>query len=496
MVNNIIGPEMVPLPYVFLEAGLIPALVTLIISAVLSCQSSILLIEAFARIPSDRVPPSGIEYVDGLAFWLRLGPAGTEVLRVLYAFTLQALNVVAIIVCAQILDQLIALVFGSSVLVDPLAFAVRRSGPDGEFSLAGLPCPITLGLVVAAIVFLPMSFLPLCENMRYQWASLVALLAFTAYTLGLFWYKLISGTDTPTDLLAAIAANASAGPMMSTGIHHDSNLHHVPQTQAHGIRSVIGRAQTHSVPLVGASFSSLVGVSLMTAYAVTVPSWLNEKSPGVPPRTVLWLSTAISFGLKVAFGWIGAVAMTPAELYADGRRDTLDALVLYADAVLGPRFPPISALTKVSVWVFTLAVIGLGIPLQCVFVRNNFLPPMSGSSSFHQAYRRHWLTADLVGCYLPWCVAPFVYSGPLFVAFISWSTLLLGVSMNFILPMVVYVVSVLVDTDDDAHTLNYSQRRKKLPILSIVCTIVSLILVFILLFGSVIINIEHPELVS
>lgn len=53
----------------------------------------------------------------------------------------------------------------------------------------------------------------------------------------------------------------------------------------------------------------MVGVVLFAnAYMVTIPSWLNEKAPGVDVQKAIWIPVAVSAVVSTVFAITGAWA--------------------------------------------------------------------------------------------------------------------------------------------------------------------------------------------
>ena len=63
------------------------------------------------------------------------------------------------------------------------------------------------------------------------------------------------------------------------------------------------------LPWIGNHWADALGVVIFNfAFCVTVPSWLNEKAPGVDVNRVFWTSTVASTLLYAAVGILGAAA--------------------------------------------------------------------------------------------------------------------------------------------------------------------------------------------
>ena len=105
----------------------------------------------------------------------------------------------------------------------------------------------------------------------------------------------------------------------------------------------------------GASFSQLAGVVLFNfTFSITVPSWLQEKRESVDPVKTIWMSTSFCAVLYVVFGLAAAMSFPAVG-------DNM--LTLLAS-------PRARHLTKVSAALFGFVIIGCGVPVFCVIVKN------------------------------------------------------------------------------------------------------------------------------
>ena len=131
-------------------------------------------------------------------------------------------------------------------------------------------------------------------------------------------------------------------------------------------------------------------MTLLCAFAVTMPSWVNEKTPTTSANKAVWSASTAAMIIKVLlqqdavtpmhihnpvpiaaqilFGLVGAAALGPSRVGSD-------VLVSIDQLASSGRIHPreAAALARVSVYTFSFFVVGLGIPVLCVLVRYNLI---------------------------------------------------------------------------------------------------------------------------
>jgi len=172
------------------------------------------------------------------------------------------------------------------------------------------------------------------------------------------------------------------------------------------------------VPMVRTDgISSVVGTIMFNyTFVVTVPSWVNEKKEKVSVNKAVWISAiGCSIGY-FCFGYVGAIA-NPGLTSADA-----NILTVLASKDGASKF------AQWSVYIFSIGVIGLGIPLFCVMVRYNlYVGRVFGK--FGSAF---W------GVLFPWIISFLLYQGDGFGVFVTWASLFINSFINFVLPMILY----------------------------------------------------------
>ena len=102
-----------------------------------------------------------------------------------------------------------------------------------------------------AVIAVPLGYINLEDNMKFQWASLVGLLLFTSEFFVQFTLNLVPGTRWNTN-------DPTWGPDKVDGF-------------------------------VGAGQYQVLGMAIFAfAYVTTIPSWANEKVPAVSVNSAIW----------------------------------------------------------------------------------------------------------------------------------------------------------------------------------------------------------------
>jgi hypothetical protein len=169
-----------------------------------------------------------------------------------------------------------------------------------------------------------------------------------------------------------------------------------------------------NVPVVNTDFQQLLGVFIFSlGFASMVPSWANQKQPHVSPRVVIWGSSVVVMILNFALPLMAAFAYP--NLKTDDLLENMgnDSLVV----------------TKVAVYLYTLAVITMSIPVYCITIKNNLFTggvlnkPLS----------------TFVGAIAPWLVAWIFNSGSIFAELLNWASLFLTGFIAFFFPLACYI---------------------------------------------------------
>eukprot|EP01095_Lingulamoeba_sp_RSL-Kostka_P006062 TRINITY_DN186_c0_g1_i1.p1 TRINITY_DN186_c0_g1~~TRINITY_DN186_c0_g1_i1.p1 ORF type:complete len:498 (-),score=105.27 TRINITY_DN186_c0_g1_i1:4-1497(-) len=171
--------------------------------------------------------------------------------------------------------------------------------------------------------------------------------------------------------------------------------------------------ETSYVPLYGEQTTVLGVVIFAYTYVVTIPSWCNEKKDNVSINKAIWVSTLTCTAAYICFGLLGAMAYSSIST---------GNLLSYM-AVNSPPF------TTFCVYIFSLGVIGLGIPLFSIIIRYNLYV----GGVFGNRWSAFW------GTVFPWLVSWLLYQGNGFNNFVNWASLFINGFINFVVPFVLYL---------------------------------------------------------
>jgi hypothetical protein len=175
---------------------------------------------------------------------------------------------------------------------------------------------------------------------------------------------------------------------------------------------------SHAVEVVGADSSGLIGTLLFNfMFVATIPSWLNEKQPGVSVKRTLWCSVILGVLIFVLVGLGGAIA------YGDGFSSKADLLQLLIQKghIIGRlasyAFPPVALMS--------------GIPVLSVCIRYNLVEQEVMSPRL----------ALLFSVVLPWLLALILYRRDFLGTAFDWVSLFSAVPLNFLLPAWLYLLA-------------------------------------------------------
>lgn len=158
-------------------------------------------------------------------------------------------------------------------------------------------------------------------------------------------------------------------------------------------------------------------VAFNWAFITTLPSWLNEKGKGVSVHRANWMAISIGLVMFLILGILGGLSID----FSSGE----DLLAALND----PGTPNVMPVSKIMTFIFAPCSLLTGIPVYSIIIRYNLLE--------NHIMTKFW--ANLFAVVLPWILALFVYPGNMLGPVISWSSAILFVGLNFILPIVIYI---------------------------------------------------------
>eukprot|EP00047_Mylnosiga_fluctuans_P023645 m.142786 g.142786 ORF g.142786 m.142786 type:complete len:543 (-) comp9654_c0_seq5:255-1883(-) len=385
--NNMCSSGMVQIPATFQGAGwLFPTTIFLVMTA-LSCLAALYLCKAVSWVQGNREFTKRVEF-SGFARavfprWLYL----LTVAVLIFSFT--ANNISAIVVSAQVMDSTIvavtrhtcALVIydrdshtshynnATNTTITTGSDAVFRcidNVPPGSDSPFGRAYVISIGFLVVMAAVVPLGYLNLDDNMWVQVGGI---------------FLLVSCVMVWSAQFIDLGLHASRIPAVATG----------------GYDGVISN------------------IVFNYGYVATVPSWLNEKGPGVSIVTANLTAVVLATTLYLVLGVFGAMALDGSSV-----QDVLSAID--SDS----RFWTVS---QVGTYVFPIASLLSSIPVFAILIRYNLLN--TGICSKR--------TANIVAVLLPWLLALFFYTGNQLNMLIDWSSAAFFVFLNLTIPLYMYI---------------------------------------------------------
>jgi len=381
--NNLVGPAMLGFPHLFQKAGLIPVILMIILVYICSSFCGTMLADAISSIPCNKKFERDVDF--STAFHIIVGGEWYVLTQTLFLISCFVQAVAAIVESAQSIDGILAsFILGRTYAVQLLPVPrfvswspefCKIEAEDQEESPLSACTPFNEHgplLLTVGYCITCLLFVPLGRGQLKEtvWVQIFSLLVFVLLLSVFVWEFEWRGLD-------------------------------------------------YSVPLVGRNFSQLAGVVLFNfAYTVTVPSWLCEKKPEVSVNGILWSATSIGSVVYVLFGVMGAAAFEQAGP---------NLLVLLASN-------KVHHITRVCAALFGVVIIGCGVPVFCVIIKNvlnhtNFCSP-SG--------------ALFCGATLPFLVGWLLYQGSALMEILNWTGLLVNGSVAFLLPSVLSYKTVEV----------------------------------------------------
>ena len=369
-VNSLAGPAVLQLPFQYQQSGFIPTTLCLIAVGYLASLCSMHMANTVSLVPGNKHFSQCVEFSDPFStFWNRSAYKLTQVAFFLCA---TCLNVAAIVDTAEMVDSSLGLHLKTYAFsVDTMSFqqwshdpCSRREvkkgfcNPFGDESTYG-NYALTLGYLVTAAVFIPVCLMDLKENTSWQVFGSGILITTSFYFCFMFM---------------------------------DSE-----------------HLSFQNVTWWGHQWSDMLGVILFNfTLVLAIPAWLHDKAPSVSVNKVVYGSTAISTGLYIAVGCLGAMAIP---------RVNVNMLLPMVSGAYGSGMAAASS-------VFAFFIIGLDIPLFSVLTRYNLTHSGLCSES----------TANLIVVWIPWSLSWIFYQGGV-GDLLSWGGVIFTSAIAFILPL-------------------------------------------------------------
>jgi len=364
LVNNVIGSGLIALPAVYQEAGWVLSTTALCVIALFSMLAAAALVEVHQRT---------VAHMDGEYYHmskLLFKPPVAAIIQVALISNLVALNIGAQIEACQIVDWFWQALVGKAcalvIAPSPGAHCVEGDIQTdiSPFDVAFLISP---GLVCVMAICIPLSLVNIKENMWFQYLS---------FGLGLgvpLIWAILMAVDIPLD--------------------------------------------TNRLPATISDSSSLLGVVYLNFnFAVTLPSWANEKLPDVSTNSVIYTAVTTVLVLYLVVSCLGALAF--ADL--DG-----DVISTKLQAKYG-----LTSFCSFTVFTFGATQLISQIPIFALIARKNIV--RAGWMS------RNYATALVL--FSTWSVTIGCYTGNTLDEFLKWSGMILVPIVDFLVPMIALAI--------------------------------------------------------
>ena len=175
---------------------------------------------------------------------------------------------------------------------------------------------------------------------------------------------------------------------------------------------VFVRGLSHSINWFGeGQYSQLVGVILFNyAFAITVPAWLSEKTTETSINKTIWTASIFSSVLYISFGVLAAFSFQHCS----------ESLLTMLSS------NEVSFLTRICAAIFGLTIIGAGVPVFCVIIKNTLY--WTGTCNAYWSF--------FIGSIFPYSTAWCLYKGDLLINALNWAGLVVNGMAAFCLPLI------------------------------------------------------------
>eukprot|EP00929_Paragymnodinium_shiwhaense_P057099 TRINITY_DN28571_c0_g1_i1.p1 TRINITY_DN28571_c0_g1~~TRINITY_DN28571_c0_g1_i1.p1 ORF type:complete len:409 (-),score=33.81 TRINITY_DN28571_c0_g1_i1:137-1363(-) len=371
LINNLAGPTVVLLPALVQQAGWLPMVFFMVLLAVLSAICGHMLLRTMRMMPGNSDLERRVEYTDMARHYLPW-PVATFAVGAYFAYIVITV-MTYIISSAHVVDFAIADAFGCApglqLLPSPGVLLCGNSQDSSTpFGNAEGLVVLPASFAIVALVCLPFAVRNLDDNVMLQGFAVGGLTFIAVAWLALFCNRL--NTRSATSLQA-----------------------------------------------IGISQEGLLGALLFNfAFMSTLPSWANEKMPGVSVSCVFLMTMVYVVVLYSAIGIVGALAYAP---------------YYHTDQTLFSKLSASgSAVGMASVVAYPILQNFTSIPVLSIMLRYNLMQTAvpSGLASF-------------LAILVPWLLSiPFYAGSGLQTLAVTGG---MGVSsiVNFIVPLALYIVA-------------------------------------------------------
>jgi hypothetical protein len=370
---------MIQLSYMYQKAGWLSSTILLAVCAFIGAQSGTMLSEAMTKLPGNDVFQSRAEIISMSRFYFgRSWLYGLSVF--LLIFSLLSVNIASIIISAQQMDATLVAIYGTCALIfypTPGAQCLPTADVQVPAQPFGSDIVLSLGFVVVLLVAIPMGYFNLDDNIIVQQIATMLLIVILC-----IWFAFFA----------------------EVGIH------------------------TGTLPVWGSDQTSVVGTLLFNfTFVTSIPSWANEKKPGVSVSRSINGTTALGTLIFLLLGVLGAMTFN----FDDNTSDLLKAIeAVTSDTVL-------TKMAHVTVFMFPVVAFLSSIPVFAIIIRYNLLQNRICGKA----------VANFIAVVLPWLIALPFYTGKGLSLVITWSSLVANGLINYVVPMWFFYLS----RDDKAN---------------------------------------------
>lgn len=379
LVNNMVGPAMMGIPFLFVRAGIIPVVCSVGVAWICSSLVGTLLCDTIAGILGNSKFTQNVTFAS--ACKTIIGGRWYLLAEGLFLLSCMIQAFAGLIETAHAMDGFLAyFLLGRTFALQLLPVPELIEWTPSECRGVNLgdstlheayepsdctpfyddgPLLITLGFVLTTAIFMPLGLALLKETMVMQFISFFCLLL----SLSQFEWEFLS------------------------------------------------RGLLSHVPWIGTDFTSLAGVILFNyTITLTMPSWLSEKRPEVGVNRTIWGATTLVSLLYISFGLLAAMAF-------EGVTDEMLTILCSSKAHF---------FTRIYGALFGVIIIGGGVPVFCVVLRTT----LSTNTSMNPKSALFW------GAIFPYAASWVLYQGSLLMTVLNWTGLVVNGVVAFILPLV------------------------------------------------------------
>ncbi|CAI6007372.1 unnamed protein product [Closterium sp. NIES-65] len=441
--NNITGPAVVVLPLLYAQAGWFLPTAGLTLMWLFSSFAATMMCEAQQRIPGNKGFARRFEYCTLVRHYF--GDRWYALAQIGFNAGLLASNIASMIVTSQVLDSVVYRLAGTSYGMDygqwPPAFieSLATGGAGGNVCAWGTTSSgdcnrsvISLGFVLAMAVCIPFARLNLDDNMGFQFVLAMAVcIPFARLNLddnmGFQWLSMLAQLLFSFEFAAQFLSNLLPGsPNYCAGN---------------------GPGRT---PFLGLDISQVLGVCVFAySYVSTIPSWANEKKPGVNVNRAIWLPASVGCALNILLGLLGAWAyklVDDAGHPFKGTDNMLNMLDGQADAATACGHPHVAPATEFSVYMWGFFGYIPGIPILAIMVRYN----LQASGLFSDSAAFFWAVVA------PWLLTAFFYQAQVLVQFCNWVAIICQGFINLVVPTLLFRAALITyPTPEELESRGY-----------------------------------------